>query len=92
MSTSVRVIGFVPADTKWFEMKAVYDACINASVPVPYEVSNFFNGENPNTLEGLEIDIKQHVKRQEFVGCKCYDVSIKDLPEDVKVVRFEISW
>jgi len=50
------VYGIRPPDEKWRQMKAVYDACIVASVEIPEEVIEFFDGEAP-IAEGVLLDL-----------------------------------
>jgi hypothetical protein len=45
MSMSMHVIGFVPPDGTWAQMKAIWDACQAAGVSLPDEVEDFFGGE-----------------------------------------------
>lgn len=54
MSMSTHVTGFAPADGTWQKMKAAWDACETAGVPVPAEVEEFFGGE---AGAGYEIDV-----------------------------------
>ena len=92
MSVSTCVRGFIPQDEKWSTMKAVWNACVAADIQIPDEVLKFFDHEDPNTLEGRLVDISSSVTERSFNSTKCYDVEVSRLPEDVKVVRFELSW
>ena len=42
MSTSISFYGIKPPDEDYLKMKAVYDSCTEASIPVPDKVSEFF--------------------------------------------------
>lgn len=91
MSMITHVVGFRPADAKWRDMKAVWDACENAGVHVPAEVDKFFNGENPDE-HGVRIDLEKSNCVQEWSNGEAaesgFDVNVKLLPPDVTVIRF----
>ena len=42
MGMSTHVVGFKPANAKWLNMKAIWDACQEAEIAVPDEVGDFF--------------------------------------------------
>ena len=42
MGMSTHLVGIVPPDDDWKKMKAVWDACDNADVDIPKDVSEFF--------------------------------------------------
>lgn len=60
MGMSTYVIGFIPPDEKFKEMKKVFDVCKSAGIEPPSEVWGFFNDETPKEL-GVEIDIDSYV-------------------------------
>lgn len=91
MSMSTHVVGFVPPDAKWKKMKAAWDACTKAGVPVPEEVTEFFNYEAPDS-NGVEIDIKEAVPQYRRDMCEGFDVDVSKLPKHVSVIRFYNSW
>jgi hypothetical protein len=43
-------------DAEWLKMKKVHDACVEAGVAIPEDVSDFFNEESPNP-KGIEIPL-----------------------------------
>lgn len=53
MSMSTHIVGFVPPDNKWRQMKVIYDACNEAGITVPEEVDDYFEGEAPDEA-GME--------------------------------------
>jgi len=55
---STHVVGFRPPDEKWKKMKAVWDACEAAGAKIPDEVSDFFDGEEPDA-RGVEVDLEE---------------------------------
>lgn len=93
MGMSTHIIGFKPPDKEWEKMKAVWDACIAAKVPVPEEVSNFFNHEAPDP-SGVEVELEGTASVSEFneEGRRGFEVEVKRLPSDVKIIRFYNAW
>ena len=81
----IHVKGFKPPDERWEEMKQVYDSCKKAEIEVPEEVNDFFNGEEPDEA-GVEVNIKTSEYTEEMV--EGFDVNIKDIPDDVQILRF----
>lgn len=91
MSMSTYVVGFVPPDDKWEAMRAAYDACADAGVPIPEEISKFFNWCEPDD-NGAEIDIKKATRKWEDDSRQGIDVDVSQLPQHIKVIRFCNSW
>jgi len=96
MSMSTNVIGFKPADEKWRKMRAAFDACKAAGVPVPDSVSKFFDDKDPDDA-GVEVThaaLKKSGALQEWSNDhgSGYEVDLKKLPADVTVLRFYNSW
>ncbi len=96
MSMSTHVVGFKPPDEKWKMMKAAYDACTAAGIPVPDDLCEFF-GDNPPDDEGVKVDedkLKQcgAVRKWAAKMRDGFEVDITKLPRDVKVVRFFNSY
>lgn len=97
MGMSTSVVGFIPPDEKWQQMKAVYDSCAAAGVPVPTEVEFFFGGVQPDP-HGREIEmadlkacgaVKNWKSEYSEEG---YEVELAKLPSNVKFLRFRMSW
>jgi hypothetical protein len=87
MSTHIR--GVIPPDETWQKMKAVWDACEAARVPVPDEVEDFFGGEPPDPAGVvIEIETRPHKAYME----EGYEVDLASLPPHVKTIRFWNSW
>lgn len=59
MGMNTHVIGIIPPDAKWRQMKQVWDSCKEAGVEPPVEVRNFFNNEPPDEA-GVVIDIENY--------------------------------
>lgn len=93
MSMSTHIIGFVPPDNRWKELKKVYDACIFAGIEVPDEVLEFFNYEPPDDL-GIEIDLEDDKYSSEYQtdGSEGYLVELNKLPKEIKFIRFYNSY
>ena len=92
MSASYDVIGMKVQDEKWEKMKNVWNTCQIAGVDIPEEVEEFFNWENPNYLQGMQINISNAVSQPQVEDYVVWDVEIDKLPPDVKVIRFRISY
>jgi len=89
MSMSTHVAGFVPPDETWQKMKAIFDACRAADVPVPDEVEDFFEGEDPDPA-GMETGLPvRKLNDQDRAG---YELDVKDIPATVKTIRFWNEW
>lgn len=92
MSIYYYVRGFAPATEKFLKMKKVYDSCVEADIPTPDEVDEFFDGENPNNMSGIEINIKKYLKEiTNEDGQLSYEVDIEKLPKSIKFIRFYVS-
>jgi len=89
MSMSTHVIGFKPPDEKWNKMKAIYDACEVAGVPIPSEVDDFFDGEGPDPA-GVEVKLTPREWQDDMR--QGYEIDIDSLPKGVKTIRFYNSW
>ena len=96
MGMSTHVVGFVPPDAKWKQMKQVWDACEAGGVKIPDEVQKFFNYETPdeNGVEIRESDLEKCGAVTEWGddGRAGYEIHIDKLPTDVKIVRVYNSW
>lgn len=92
MGMSTHVVGYRPQDEKWHQMKAAWNACKNAGITVPRDVESFFNDEDPNTLPGLEVDIRDAVEEWDDRYRQGYQVDLAALPKDVKFLRFYNSY
>jgi len=62
MGISTRVVGFVPPDEKFKQMKEIFDACDKAGINPPDEVWKFFNYDRPCDA-GVEVDIENYVEK-----------------------------
>jgi hypothetical protein len=88
MSMSTHIVGFRPADQKWKEMKAIWDACTKAGVDIPDAVDEFFDGEDPGDKPGDEVVLGAAVKEWSVDEQDGYELDLSKLPPDVKFIRF----
>jgi hypothetical protein len=86
MSVSISLYGIIPKDEKYEKMKAVWDTCKDADIPIPEEVNEFFDWQDP-------CELKTTIS---LYGCECYkynydnettDIEIDKLPKGVKIIR-----
>ena len=93
MGMSTHVVGFRPADEEWNRMKAAYDSCIAAGVEIPTSVDKFFDHEPPGDRPGMEVNINSAVREWTDKNCRGgYEIELRKLPANVKVIRFYNSW
>jgi hypothetical protein len=93
MSSSMRVIGFVPPDAQWQKMADVWFACTAADIAVPAEVDAFFE-EGPPDPHGMEIDLTHKAREWEPPpGWPAHgmEIDVAKIPQKAKVVRFYVS-
>jgi hypothetical protein len=94
MGMSSGIYGIKPADEKWKEMKAIWDACKKARINAPQEVYQFFEGNEPDE-RGVVVSLYKHEAIEAITpgySEKGYIVDITKLPKDVKYIKFENSW
>lgn len=94
MSRSIVIHGFAPPDEKWQQMKAVYDACVAAKIPVPQDVDQFFDSERPDPA-GVQISLTrgncEAVREWNSEYGMGYEVDLDKLPLHIKMIRFFIA-
>jgi len=92
------VVGFKPPDAKFNKMRDVWNACTHAGIEIPDEVRIYFEDEPPPEDPGLGIRVDMAPGK--IVGVKEYRAEMQDgfevdlrlLPEDVKIIRFYNSY
>jgi len=89
MGMSTHVTGFVPPDETWLKMKAIWDACTEAGIAIPDEVDAFFDGEAPDpTGQTVNVPSREwHDDSREGI-----EITLADVPPQVKIIRFYNSW
>ena len=88
MGVSVYVQGIRPFNDRYKKMKAIHDACVEARVSVPEEVSEYLTGAGQNDY-GIEVEIEEAVKDVEG-DCDegtIYLVDLTEIPQNVKMLR-----
>lgn len=83
------VIGIIPADEKYNEMKAIYDACRKNKVRIPAEVDDFFDGCSPNGI-GMEMSVPYTEGQTD--GYSYITIDIQSLPENVRFIQFRLLY
>lgn len=95
MSMSTTVVGIVPPDETWQKMKAVWDACEKAGVPVPVRVLEFFHDKTPDP-KGVLIDLGVYPYARSWsdkrLNAEGIELDLSAIPPDVKMIRFYNSW
>lgn len=91
MSMSSFVLGIVPPDDKWLQMKKIADACDAADIDRPSEVDDFFEGEDPDPA-GMIIDIENLCREWGEESSMGYELDVAAIPKKVKTIRFYNSW
>lgn len=95
MGMSTSVIGIKPADKKFKKMYDIYANCEEMGIEIPKEVDEFFNNEEPDE-KGVCMDLSS----ENYSCCKeysdemqeGYEVYVKELPKDIKIIRFVNSY
>jgi hypothetical protein len=90
MSMSTHVTGYAPPDERWQQMKAIWDTCKVAGIPVPAEVEEFFGGEEPDPA-GVEVELPLREWSGTYAGAG-YELDVAAIPSQVKTIRFYNSW
>lgn len=89
MSMDSHVVGFIPPDETWRQMKSIYDACVKANVTVPDEVEDFFGEDGPDSA-GRAVALESREWKDDFSAG--IEVDVESLPPHVKTIRFFNSW
>jgi len=100
MSSTISVVGIVPADEKYKLMLDIQKSCQRAGVQIPKDVLAFFNHVEKPCDRGYEIQMA-------ILGCSQYnhpcatqyqgpyssgiEIDVKKLPENVTHLRFLVS-
>jgi uncharacterized protein YfbU (UPF0304 family) len=96
MGMSTHVIGFKPADDKFKKMLTAWDACIAAGVKPSEEITAFFGTQWRTEVDaaGVQVDVRSSDAVRKWRGdCReGYEVDLRELDPDIKVLRFYNSW
>lgn len=90
---NTHIVGFVPPDDKWKQMRAVWDACEEAGIKAPNEVIDFFEGAEPDE-QGATVQLDHHDAVSEYNAemKSGYEVDLQKLPANVRYLRFYNSY
>jgi hypothetical protein len=94
MGMSIGVYGIKPPDDDWRKMKAVYDACDAAGLPIPKQVERYFDDCAPDP-SGVVVNLLREDRCTAEYHCdhaEGYEVTVDKLPPGVKIVRFVCSY
>ena len=94
MGISTTVVGIIPADARYEAMAEVWHKCAELKIAPPDAIRDFFRGERPDPT-GTRIDTKalgQACKKYASDSEAGYEVDLRMLPDDIKVLRFTNSW
>lgn len=79
--------GHKSPDKQWYAMRAAWDACREAGIKVPSEVTAYFAGKYPANEPVIDVDIKRYVQEITYSGGKLFEINIKTLPSAVNKVQ-----
>ena len=97
MSMSTHIQAFRDMNGEFKKMLEILLFCREKGVSLPKEVEEYF-GDNADYDEDeikdemLEIDITSLVRDWTSTSADGYEVDVKDLPKEVKTLRFYNSW
>lgn len=91
---STHICGVRDLDGQFTKMIQVKKACEAAGIGYPQEVCEYFKYPQESEqclrleMEEMEIDFDSTSEN----GVVCYEVDLKDLPKEVKSIRFKNCW
>lgn len=101
MSMTLNIEGVKVRDSKWENMKKIWDACSATNIPIPKEVNDYFNGETPDE-KGVKVSLIPCVailKNSYQIATKYsdeysegYEINVKEIPADITIIRITNSW
>lgn len=98
MSLLYHVEGIKPPDEKFIKMLDIYRLCDEQGIDPPKEVLKFFENIDYKCVEksGITVSLddrnKGVCKEWRDSYREGYELKVDDIPKDVKVIRFYISW
>ena len=93
MGASFSVMGCREKESNYDRMKVIYENCREMDIPVPKEVKEYFNYDEPSE-HGIELDLEDLGCAEEYSeeGEQGFIVDITTLPKDVKKIKFSVSY
>jgi hypothetical protein len=97
MSMSTYIQAFRDFDSKWNEMMKIKLLCDKNKISYPKEVSDYFGEEAEESQSYLEqelnkIDTKKWTKEWNEDSRQGFEIEVKDIPKEVKTIRFVNSY
>lgn len=94
------ILGLQCSHSKVEKIVAVWNACVEADIPIPEQVSKFFPGcestmpvttsdffnENLNLLDTPTLTVEKDTHRRTF------EIDLTKLPRNIEFIRFGVSW
>ena len=93
MSASLDIRFGKPVDEKYKEYAEVWKACKKARVEIPKDVSDFFNGEEPdgNALWLDESDMSNKTVSGDEFGYERI-IDLRYLPKEIKLIKVSLDY
>lgn len=93
MGMSTYVKAFREFDKKWDKMMALKLLCEENKVSYPKEVEDFFGDEVEESEKYLreelnDVDTEKWVKEYSAEMQEGFEIDVKDIPKEVKTIRF----
>lgn len=82
----LEIVGIIPPDDKWIEMKAIWDACDKADVKIPKEVSEFFKVNDPE-YAGTIIELEEYCQLTHDGIKETHELDLLKIPKQVRTIR-----
>lgn len=95
MGMSSYVQGIKPPDETFNKMYDAWDACQKAGVEPPKKVTDYFNDETPDEAGVVvSLDATKKGPVQEFNDDmrEGFEIDLRKLPPDIKIIRFVNSY
>jgi hypothetical protein len=88
---STFIYGIKPVDDKYKKMKNIHDACREAGVCIPKEVTDFFEDGEPD-CNGIKVELfiaeaTESVREFRTDEGEGWYIDINKLPSDIKMIK-----
>lgn len=89
MGRELRINYYKDKTEKWYKMKTAWDACNEAGIDVPDEVSEYFDHEYPeNETCGESINVSEKcIQEIDNDNASGYLIILKELPKDARYIK-----
>lgn len=95
MGMSTHITAFRDMDSNFKQMLEIKLFCDSRKVSYPKEVTDFFGSlvcENEEYLIESFTEMKVPTRSYSSDGRKGFEIDVKDIPKEVKTIRFYNSW